>query len=198
MIAPSEVTIIVVDDEPLIAHDICGIFEDEGYNVLEPAHDYEDAIIQINKGNPDLAILDINLQAEKSGIDLAQTIKEKFNIPYIFLTSYSDEATLEAAQEVSPYGYLVKPLQKPSLLSTAKIALSNHQKMVGQTKLSFGKTEVSSRETNICEKLATGMSYQEIADTEFISLNTVRYHIKNLYVKFDVNNRSSLVSLLIN
>ena len=198
MIAPSEVTIIVVDDEPLIAHDICGIFEDEGFHVLEPAHDYKDALFLIKKHKPQLAVLDINLNEEKSGIDIAKIIRDEVKIPYIFLTSYSDDATLEAAQEVSPYGYLVKPLQKASLLSTVKIALSNHHKILEKAPLNFKNVEVSNREISICEKLAQGMSYQEIADSEFISLNTVRYHIKNLYVKYDVNSRSNLVLQLTN
>jgi len=114
------------------------------------------------------------------------------------LTSYSDDATLEAAQEVSPYGYLVKPFQPPTLLSTIKIALSNHSKLAERKGLNYQGTSLSDREMNICEKLALGKSYQEIADTEYISLNTVRYHIKNLYAKFEVNSRANLVSKLIN
>lgn len=190
-------TILVVDDEPLIALDICGIFEDEGYLVLEPSYDFDDAMSMIKNHTVDLAILDINLQNHKNGVDLARTIRESFKIPFIFLTSYSDDATIEVAKEVSPYGYLVKPLQKASLLSTAQIALSNHQKINDNVVLDYKGVDVSSRETSICQKLTEGMSYQEIADSEFISLNTVRYHIKNLYVKFDVNSRSNLVSLLI-
>ncbi len=194
----NNITILVVDDDPLIAHDIAGILNEAGYNAIEPSHTYQDAVDSLKSQKIHLAVLDINLGSGKTGIDIATHIKEYYQLPYIFLTSYSDDTTLEAAQEVSPYGYLVKPFQPPTLLSTIKIALSNHSKLAEQKGLNYRGTLLSDREMNICEKLALGKSYQEIADTEYISLNTVRYHIKNLYAKFEVNSRANLVSKLIN
>jgi len=193
----SSINILVVDDDALIAHDISGILEDEGYSVLEPCHDYKDALFTLKTKTVNLAILDINLEEEKTGIDIAEHIKNDYELPYVFLTSYSDDATLAAAQEVSPFGYLVKPFQKATLLSTIRIALSNHSKLMESKSLNYHGAVMSDREMSICEKLTKGRSYQDIADSEFISVNTVRYHIKNLYVKFDVNSRSELVSILI-
>ncbi len=186
-----------MDDDPLIAHDIAALLEDEGYNVIPPCHDYLDAINTLRKEMAHLAVLDINLEEEKTGIDIAEHIRNTYQIPYIFLTSYSDDQTLAAAQEVSPYGYLVKPFQKATLLTTVKIALSNHERLSGKVILNFHGEILSQREKDICQKLTNGNSYKEIAETEFISVNTVRYHIKNLYVRYDVNSRSGLVSKLI-
>jgi CheY-like chemotaxis protein len=125
----NNITILVVDDDPLIAHDIVEILKEVGYNAIEPSHTYLDAVDSLRSETVHLAVLDINLGSGKTGIDIATHIKENYQLPYIFLTSYSDDATLEAAQEVSPYGYLVKPFQPPTLLSTIKIALSNHSKL---------------------------------------------------------------------
>lgn len=197
MTSLNNITILVVDDDPLIAHDIVEILKEVGYNAIEPSHTYQNAVDSLKSETIHLAILDINLGSNKTGIDIASHIQKHYQTPYIFLTSYSDDATLEAAQEVSPYGYLVKPFQPPTLLSTIKIALSNHRKLAERKGLNYQGTSLSNREINICEKLAMGKSYQEIADTEYISLNTVRYHIKNLYIKFEVNSRASLVSKLI-
>ncbi len=193
----SKKNILVVDDDALIAHDIAGILEDHGFEVISPCHDYEDAVKTLKISNASLALLDINLEEDKSGIDLAAYIQENYNIPYVFLTSYSDQKTLEAAQEVGPYGYLVKPFQEATLVTTIQMALSNFERTRSTIRLDFHGEPVSDREQSICQKLAEGKAYKDIAETEFISVNTVRYHIKNLYVKYDVNSRSELVSKLL-
>ncbi|MFK7757364.1 MAG: response regulator [Flavobacteriales bacterium] len=197
MISNTQKTILVLDDDALIAHDIAGILKDHGFNVIDPSHDYEDAIHSLQNHHIDIAVLDINLEEEKTGIDVASHIQNNYKMPYIFLTSYSDQSTLEAAQEVGPYGYLVKPFQEATLVTTLQMAMSNFERISSKIRLDFHGEAVSEREQDICQKLAEGKSYKDIAETEFISVNTVRYHIKNLYVKYDVNSRSELVSKLL-
>jgi DNA-binding NarL/FixJ family response regulator len=169
-----------------------------GYHITGPAYTFARAVDLLASGIIDFAILDINLGGGQSGIEIAGLIQRKYNIPYIFLTAFSDAHTLAAAQAHAPFGYLVKPFQSATLLSTAAIAISNFHQL--QKGINFDRLAVAltTQEKRMCTLLVTGKSYQEMADELFVSINTVRYHIKNLYVKFSVNSRAEMVSKLIN
>ncbi|MCI2229296.1 response regulator [Polaribacter sp. MSW13] len=128
----SKVKILVVEDEIIIADNICDALEELGYDALEPAINYTEAIGRIEEEQPDIAILDIHLSGKKTGIDIAKEIRESYNFPFIFLTSNSDEFTLNQAKEVMPPAYLVKPFSKDELYTSIEIALHNFSKKVGE------------------------------------------------------------------
>ncbi len=190
------VSVLIVEDDPIIAHDISIILEKHGYEVVDVCHKAEKAIDRLSKGGVDIAILDIHLGPGDTGIDIARVIHERLDLPYIFLTSFSDAQTLQAAQEQGPYGYLVKPFQEATLLTTISIALSNHKSITQGLDLDNMELSLTDQEKNICKELYKGGSYQEIADKLKVSINTIRYHIKNLYVKLDVSSRAELVNKL--
>jgi DNA-binding LytR/AlgR family response regulator len=96
--------------------------------VFEPAISYTEGKELIDTERPDIAILDINLSGRKDGIDLAKYIRENHDIPFIFLTSFADKATLERAKQVNPPAYLIKPFNKEELYTSIEIALFNYQK----------------------------------------------------------------------
>ncbi|MCD6566252.1 MAG: response regulator [Bacteroidales bacterium] len=121
----SKVKILVVEDELIIAEDIRMMLENLGYEVVGTAPGYSEAIELMNKDLPDVVLIDILLAGEKDGITLAETIREKYNLPFIFLTSHSDTATVERAKAVCPDGYLVKPFEKKDLYTSIEIAFSN-------------------------------------------------------------------------
>ena len=121
----SKVKILVIEDELIIAEDIRMMLEDLGYEVIGTVPDYSEAIELLNKNLPDVVLIDILLAGEKDGITLAETIREKFNLPFIFITSHSDTATVERAKSVHPDGYLVKPFEKRDLYTSIEIAFSN-------------------------------------------------------------------------
>lgn len=127
----SKVKILVVEDEIVIADNICMILEDLGYELLEPAIDYEEALETIENERPDIAILDIQLGGRKDGIDLAWKIKEDFDFPFIFLTSNADAMTVERAKKVTPPAYLVKPFNKDDLYTSVELALHNYAESKG-------------------------------------------------------------------
>lgn len=118
--------ILVVEDEIIIADNICFTLEDLGYEALEPAINYTDAIETIENEKPDLALLDIQLSGGKTGIDLAKRIVEDYSFPFIFLTSNADLATINEAKKIRPAAYLVKPFSKDELHSSIEVALYNH------------------------------------------------------------------------
>jgi len=111
---------------------------------------------------------------------------------------------LDAAQKERPYGYLVKPFQEETLLSTISLALTNHEQLLSQLQpekkeINFigHSSPLTETEEKICLHLCRGLSYNEISEAEYVSINTTRYHIKNLYSKFKVNSRSELVAKLL-
>ena len=122
-----QVKILVVEDEVIIADNICGILEKLGYHVLEPAMTYAQALERMEVDLPDLALLDINLRGKKDGIDLAWTIKREFDVPFIFLTSNADPLTVDRAKRLSPPSYLVKPFNKDDLYTSIEMALYNYR-----------------------------------------------------------------------
>jgi len=130
----SKVKILVVEDEMVIADNICLILEDLGYEVLEPAINYEEALETIEAERPDMAILDIQLGGKKDGVDLAWTIKEQYDFPFIFLTSNADAGTIERVKKLSPPAYLVKPFKKDDLYTSVEIALHNYAESKGSKK----------------------------------------------------------------
>ena len=119
------VKILVVEDEVIIADNICNTLTDYGYTVLEPAISYTEAIETIENEMPDIAILDVQLAGKKSGIDLATAINIKYKFPFIFLTSNSDKATLDEAKKAEPFAFLVKPFVKEELYAAIELTLFN-------------------------------------------------------------------------
>jgi DNA-binding LytR/AlgR family response regulator len=117
------IKILIVEDEGIIAEDMNQMLSDMGYEVLETAMDYEEALEILSTETPDLILLDVNLGEKKDGIDLAEVINEKYQVPFIFTTSFSDTQTLERAKHVSPVNYLVKPFKKEQLFTAIEMAL---------------------------------------------------------------------------
>ena len=121
-----KIKILVVEDEVIIADNICDILDELGYEALEPVISFAQAIESIEKYHPDMVILDIQLSGKKDGVDLAWTIKEDYDIPFIFLTSSVDKITIDKAKQVAPPAYLVKPFNKDELYSSIEIAIFNY------------------------------------------------------------------------
>ena len=122
----AKVKILVVEDEIVIADNICDTLDELGYEVTEPAINYTEAVELLESEKPDIAILDIQLAGSKDGIDLAWKIKEDYDIPFIFLTSNADPRTIDRAKKLTPPAYLVKPFVKDDLYTSIELALYNH------------------------------------------------------------------------
>ncbi len=116
----------VVEDEVIIADSLCATLRQLGYDTAEPAGNFQEAVEMITAEKPDLLIIDINLNAEKDGIELAQTVRTRFNLPFIFLTANADPGTVERAKVARPPAYLVKPFQKEELFASIEICLHNY------------------------------------------------------------------------
>lgn len=100
------------------------MLEEIGYEIVDNVIVYEQAEEVLKNNHVDLVLIDIILASDKTGIDLGKHIREKYNIPFIFVTSNSDRATVENAKTVKPNGYLVKPFEQQDLYTSIEIALS--------------------------------------------------------------------------
>jgi putative two-component system response regulator len=119
--------IMVVEDEAIIAKDIKNTLEKYGYLVAKPAYSAGQAIKQLEVNKPDLLIIDIMLNDNMDGINLATRIKKKYDIPIIYITAYADDEMLKRAKITEPYGYIIKPLEDKELRTTIEIALYKHR-----------------------------------------------------------------------
>jgi AmiR/NasT family two-component response regulator len=123
MTVKQQTTILVVEDEGIIAIDIQTNLIRLGYNAPVIVSSGEDAIKQVEQMQPDLVMMDIVLNGTMSGIEAAIEIHRRWQTPIIFLTAYTDGATLEKAKLAEPFGYIAKPFNGTELRVNVEIAL---------------------------------------------------------------------------
>lgn len=119
--------ILVVEDEQIVALDITRTLNQLGYHVLPSVDTGEDAVECLKTLQPDLILMDIKLKGKLDGIEAARLIKEKYSIPFIFLSTFSDENTLSRAKKTEPYGYITKSSHRNDLHSMIEMALYRHK-----------------------------------------------------------------------
>jgi len=190
--------ILIIEDEPLIAEDIADLCQLNGYKVCGTAYSANTAMKMIHSHEPSLVLLDINLQDTIDGLAIASYLRERYNIPFIFLTSYSDKGTLSQVKKTSPLGYIVKPFNKEQLYSTIELALAQIENDRNQ-ELDFDEIDkkiqepLSSREKEVLSCIVKGLNTKATSEALFISINTVKFHLKNLYEKIGAHNRVELI-----
>jgi diguanylate cyclase (GGDEF)-like protein/PAS domain S-box-containing protein len=118
--------VLVVEDERIIAEDIYRTLRRLGYQPLGPLSSGEAAIEQLATLSPQLILMDISLRGDLDGISTSQHIRANYDIPIIFLTAYSDSATVRRAQNTLPYGYLIKPFEERELYVAIETAMYRH------------------------------------------------------------------------
>ena len=195
--------ILIVEDEPAIAHDIAAILTGNGYFVCGIAHSSSKALDYLVTKSPDIALLDISIKGTKDGVEIAHIIKDKYDIPFIFLTSYADKETIERVKETAPYGYIVKPFKERDLAPAIEVALlrKSSETQSFPTIDQINKTlptSITSMEYQVLKLIWDGLKNQEIADKLFLSINTIKTHISNLYTKTDTNNKGAIISFIRN
>lgn len=115
--------ILIVEDDEVTAMHLKMTLQKLGYDVLPVAENTIQARNKIKIYEPDAILLDISLQENTDGIDLASYIRNKHSIPFIYLTSHAENEVLDEAKVTEPYGYIVKPFDPKSLHSTIQMAL---------------------------------------------------------------------------
>ena len=119
--------ILVVEDEMVVCLDTQTRLIRLGYQVVGSCNTGEAAVKMALETQPDLLLMDIMLAGKVNGIAAARQIHTKLDVPIIFLTAYSDDATLRLAALAEPSGYLVKPFDERTLRATIEISLDRHR-----------------------------------------------------------------------
>ncbi len=123
----SDIKILIVEDDPIIAEDLQAYMDDFGYIGLEPASSADEALKRIKQEQPDLCLLDVHLAGEINGIQLAKLIQAEWNIPFIFLTAFNDRSTIDQIKQIGPAAYLVKPVEERNLQTAIELALAKRE-----------------------------------------------------------------------
>jgi CheY-like chemotaxis protein len=120
-------SILVVEDERIVAASLQLCLEQEGYLVAGNVGTAEEAVSLAAKLKPDLVLMDIHLGLGMDGVEASREIQKLVAVPIVFLTAYSDSETLARAGAVAPFGYLVKPIADRALRPAIETALYRHR-----------------------------------------------------------------------
>jgi len=199
----TDFTTLIVEDEAVMAMDIQRRLRKLGYEESVIKGSSDEAINYLTVHNPNLILCDINIDGDKDGIDVAGYVMEHKSIPLIFVTALSDKGTLDRAKKTLPYGYIVKPFNNRDMSSAIEIALYKHSVDVERLKLSIDRvnkisaTPLTEREYEILEGVLKGQTNSQLAEANFVSISTIKFHISNLLAKLGVQNRASISSRII-
>lgn len=124
----AKTNVLVIEDEAIVSKDIQHSLKKLGYNVVGAASTGEKAIELASETKPDIVLMDIMLKGQMTGIEAAEEIKARINVPVIYLTAYADEGTLSKAKVTEPYGYIIKPFKEIDIHTSIEMAIYKHQK----------------------------------------------------------------------
>jgi PAS domain S-box-containing protein len=119
--------ILIVEDENIVSLDVQDRLTAMDYEVVGVANRGEAALSYIETHHPDLVLMDIQLKGAMDGITVAEVIRQRWRIPVIFLTAYSEDQTLQRAKLTEPFGYIIKPFDDREIHSVIEMALYKHQ-----------------------------------------------------------------------
>jgi two-component system cell cycle sensor histidine kinase/response regulator CckA len=120
-------SILIVEDERIVAMDLQQTLSGFGYDAFGIASSCEEALAKASEKGPDLVLMDIRIKGDVDGIGAAELIRTQFDIPIVYITAHADEATIARAKATEPFGYLLKPVKPDELRSAIEVSLHKHK-----------------------------------------------------------------------
>lgn len=201
--AMDKIKVLVVDDHPMVLEGMRSMLAQINFVSINgtAANAYE-AMEQIKKATPDIVITDINMP-EISGIELTAKIKKEFpEVKVIAMSTFKERSYISQMIQSGASGYLVKSASKEEIEEAILSVYEGKLYMSLDINLSAAEQKeienapvISSREKEVLELIADGLTNPQIAAKLFISMHTVDSHRKNLLTKFGINNTASLIRL---
>lgn len=204
------IKVIVVEDIKIVREGLAALIDGTPEFTCVNAYDScESLLLELKQIEPDVILLDIQLNG-MSGIEGIGKIKEiSSNINIIMLTVHEDSKNIFEALMAGATGYMLKTTPPVQIIDAIREAnnggspmnasiankVINLMRISHSDKQSDDKIDLSDRETEILQKISLGTGYKKIADEMFISIHTVRYHIRNIYEKMQVHSQSEAVSI---
>lgn len=185
-------SILIIEDEIIVAKGIEQILLKNGYDISGIALNYKQAKEKIQNSTPDVILCDIDLNEDKTGIDIIEESVQKDRIPVIFVSAHTDDEILNKAFCSNPVTYITKPFTENQLLTAVKFAITDRL----QGSLTIFK-KLTKTEKEIVRLLANSMTTMEIAEYKHRSYETINNHKRNIYQKLNINKLSDLITLAI-
>jgi DNA-binding NarL/FixJ family response regulator len=191
---------IVEDDEQLRKSLVSIINTSDGYTCSGDYVNCEASIKDFNDNLPDVILMDIELPG-MSGVQGVRLIKERWpEVEIIMLTIHEDNESVYDSLRNGASGYLIKNIQPSELISCiqdvlkggAPMSMNIARMIVNSFRKTAREEQLTKRESEVLYKLREGKSYQAIANELFISKSTVKFHIKNIYHKLHVSNKTEM------
>lgn len=194
-----DIKVLIVEDDPLIAEDIRELLSEMDYTVVGIAYNKLSALEFLKNDKPQIALLDINLGNNTDGITIAEVINELYKIPFVYLTSYATKIILDKVKHTHPMGYVVKPFNEQDIFTAIEIALSNYVTFNPTKTFSLEvlnqnlPNQLTQKEFEIVTDIYNGKTNLEMAENNFVSINTIKTHIQKVYEKLNVNSRATAI-----
>ncbi|MGE0814310.1 MAG: response regulator [Vicinamibacterales bacterium] len=118
--------ILIVEDERLVALDLQHTLSDFGFDGAAVAASADEALARAEERPPGLVLMDIRIEGTRDGIETAEALKARYDVPVVYLTAHADEATLRRAKATLPHGYLLKPVKAAELRTAVEVSLMRH------------------------------------------------------------------------
>lgn len=208
-----KIKLFVVDDHPIFIDGITGLLKDTpGFEIIGTAQNGKELLEKITNNVPDIILMDINMP-EMDGIEATKQLKLSHpSVKVIMLTMFNDIRFIKELLEIGAKGYILKNISRDDLIKAIETVSSGKpyldaavqekviSNMQGTDEEDFDDKEadamvqnITSRELEILQLIALGLTSQEISKKLFISKNTVETHRKNLLAKLNVKNTASLL-----
>ena len=195
--------VLIVEDEAVVAEHMRTVLTRAGYLMHAPVTSAREAEESVATQLPDLALVDIVLDQGQDGISLAARLRQRYQIPVVFVSAHADRATLERAGRLQASGFVVKPFLPQQLLAAVATALGSTDDS-GPIHAGAGARAsipgeppaydlLTPNETQVLDALVTGMRIRSIAVERGLSKHTVRNQVKSILFKLDVRSQEDLV-----
>jgi DNA-binding NarL/FixJ family response regulator len=196
------ISVLVVDDHPLFREGLAALLHDEAdVTLVGEAADGREAIERFRTLRPDVTLMDLQMPG-LSGIETMQLIRREFpEARFVVLTTYSRDAQVLRALQAGAAGYLVKSALRKDLLNSIRTVHGGGKNVSPEVAAELAKhvldEELTDRELEILQKVATGTSNREIATALALTEATVKSHMKNVMAKLGANDRTHAVMIAI-
>ena len=167
--------ILIVEDEPIVALDIKKTIVLLGYDVIATVRNYDNAIKSMNSVIPDLVLMDINLKNSKDGIQTAYAMQNIHHVPIIYLTAYSDEATIARAVLTNPLNYIIKPFKREDI----------------KTAITFGLHKINKKDITKIDE-----NYEDLGEGYFYDFKNKNLYYDTLPLKLSTKEKIFLETLI--
>ena len=180
----SKLKVLIVEDDLMISESLKDILRILNHKVVGVADNADEAIELCNKDLPDLALLDIQISGDIDGVDLAEIIRDQFDIPFIFTTAYADNETVLRARDKGPFGYLVKPYGVKEVNAAIQIAKASFDRLKTAEKAAINLSKIV--DNSIFLKVDSKLIKVKIEDILYVEA-------KGDYVLFKTKSKSYIV-----